>query len=223
MNLNFKNQKIACSFNDFSNNQFNKFIIELNKNNEVTLFTSERVAKKIFKDNLKIIFLHKDKNYLYNFLKKFSKTKNSSLQNYYFIEKIICSNLLLKIIYLIKFIFNKLGILVDINYLRKILIKKEIFRKKFDFLITDFRSNDIYSNHEAINNAKRLKIPVVAVLFSWDNLYSEDVNTDADIFFVGSIKLREILFKRHKISLDKIFTFKSFQFSYLPKKLKKKN
>ena len=221
MNLIFKKKKIACSFNDFSNNQFNKFLKELNKKNEITLFTSEKIAKKIFKNNFKIFFLDSDKNYLYNFLKKFSKTKKSSLQDYYFIEKIIFSNLLKKFFYLTKFILNKLGILIDINYLRRILIKKKIFKKKFDFLITDFRSNDIYSNHQVINNAKKLKIPIVVILFSWDNLYSQDVNLDADIFFVGSIKLRELLSERHKISLDKIFTFKSFQFSYLDKKVKK--
>lgn len=220
MNLNFKNQKIACSFNDFSNNQFNKFITELNKKNEITLFTSERIAKKIFKDKLKITILDDHKNYLYNFLKKFSKTKSSSLQNYFFIEKIIYSSFFIKLVYCVMFIFNKLGILIDINFLRRNLLTKERFKEKFDYLITDFRSNEIYSNHEIINNAKRLKIPIIVILYSWDNLFSQDINKDGDFFFVGSAKLRQMISERHKISLDKIFTFRSFQFSYLDKKIK---
>ena len=92
MKLNFKNKKIACSFNDFCNNDFNNFIINLNKKNELVLYTSQSIAKKIFGNRIYIKILNK--NYIwYNFFKVFSKSRQSTLINFYIIYFwIVCIN-----------------------------------------------------------------------------------------------------------------------------------
>jgi hypothetical protein len=220
MNLDFQNKKIACSFNDFCNNDFNNFIINLNKKNKLTLYSSQKTAKKIFKNKLKIKILNK--NYiLYNFLKLFSKSKKSSLQNFYFLQKILNEKLLFKFFYIFRLAFYKFGLLIDINLLRIFLIKITLENVNYDYIITDFRFNEVYSNHEIINYARKNKVPIIVILFSWDNLFSEDVNLDGDYYFVGSEQMKKILHNRHKIPLSKIFKHMPFQFLYLLQKKKK--
>jgi hypothetical protein len=222
MNLNFKKKKIGCSFNDFTNSEFNNFIKKTNINNQLTLFTSQKTAKKILKEKIKIIYLKEKKSFFYNFLKIFTKTKNSSLQNFYFFDKIINENIFLKFLYLIKFILTRFGILLDLNLIRNFFYNCKSISENFDYILTDFRYNEVYTNHSVLNFAKKKKIPIIVILFSWDNLFSEDVNYFGDYYFVGSIKMAEILNQRHKIPLSKIFTFTSFQFLYLFKKIKTK-
>jgi hypothetical protein len=219
MKLNFKNKKIAFSFNDFYNNDFNNFIINLNKKNELVLYTSQSVAKKIFGNRIDIKILNK--NYIwYNFFKVFSKSRQSSLLNFFILEKIITEKFLLKFFYIFKYILFKIGLLADVNLLRKFFIKTNLKYISYDYIITDFRFNEIYTNHEIINYAKKNKIKIIVILFSWDNLFSEDVNLYGDFYFVGSIQMRKILHQRHKVPYSKIFKHSSFQFLYLLNKIK---
>lgn len=220
MNLNLLNKKIACSFNDFVNNDFNNFIINLNKKNNLILYTSQNSAKKIFKNKIKIKILKK-KNIAYDFFKLFSKTKKSSLQNFYFFEKILNEKIPYKFFYIFKYIFFNLGLLIDINLLRFYFIKTTLENKKYDYIITDFRFNEIYTNHEIINYARKNKISIIVILYSWDNLFSEDVNLYGDYYFVGSKEMKKILHIRHKIPFSKIFIHISFQFQYLFQKKNK--
>ncbi len=220
MNLNFKNKKIACSFNEFNNNEFNKFLYNLSKQNDLTIYSRQKISKKILGNRIKISILKENKNTLFTLLDKFSKNKSSPLQNYYFIEKFVASSLHMKIFFSFKFILNKMGLLISKNYLRRSLLKTNKKGMKFDYLITDFRFNEIYTNHEITNFALENNIPIIVILYSWDNLFSEDVNLKGTYYFVGSLEVGKILNKRHCIPNSKIFYFNSFQFSYL-KKLKK--
>lgn len=221
MNLKIKNKKIAFSFNDFFNPDFNNFIEDLNINNKLILYTSQITAKKIFSNKVKIKFLKKKKLFFYNLFKFISKTKSSPLQNYYYIEKIINENFLLKFFYILKYIFYKFDLLIDINFLRKHFIREISSKEVFDYLITDFRSNEVYSNHEVINYAKKKNIKIIVIIFSWDNLFSEDVNLCGDYYFVGSDAMRKILHHKHKVPFSKIYKNISFQFLYLLNKVNK--
>lgn len=226
MKLKFKKKKIALSFNDFANFEFNNFISKLAKKNDITLFSNQNYPKQLKKIKLKFIYLQEKKNIFIEFLKFFSKTKSSSLQNFYYVQNILNRNFLLKIIFFVKYIFNRFGLLIDINLIRKIFLKYNKNFINFDYLITDFRYSEIYTNHSIVNFCKKKKIPIIVLIFSWDNLYSEDVNLDGDFYFVSSKEMKKILNKRHKIPFSKIFFTRSFQFSYISKKnkyYKKKN
>jgi hypothetical protein len=220
MDLYFKNKKIALSFNDFCNPYFNNYIKELSVNNKLILYTSQISAKNFFGNKIKIKILNK-KSFFYNLLMIFSKSRNSSLQTYHYIEKIINQKFLFKFFYIIKYILYKFHLLIDINFLRDNFIKPICNKEEsYDYVITDFRLNEIYSNHEVLNYAKINKIKIIAILFSWDNLFSADVNISADYYFVGSTQLKKILHNRFNIPYSKIYKYNPFQFEYLYQKKK---
>jgi hypothetical protein len=95
----------------------------------------------------------------------------------------------------------------------------------FKNLYCDFRSNQIYSNNQINQYAKLKKIKIHSLVFSWDNLFAGDVVDYADRYYVQSSYFKNLLNKRHNISLDRIKKIESFQFRYLKKKLptRKKN
>jgi hypothetical protein len=219
MDLNFKDKKVFCSFNDFSNTEFIKFINKLSEKNDVTIYTKNKFINNFFNKNIKIIISKIKIPFLYKLLRFFSKNKTSSLNRYYNIENIFLkNNIFVKILFLIKLILNFFNLPISKDILRHYFYKDKANNLNFDILFTDFRFNEIYSNHEIIYFAKKNNKPIVSFLFSWDNVYSSDINLHANFYIVGSKKLRLIISKRHKISLPKIRISKSFQFLSLSKK-----
>ena len=224
MNLNFKGKKVFCSFNDFSNVEFINFINKLSETNDVTIYTKNKFKNNFFNKNIKIIISKIKIPFLYKLLHFFSKNKTSSLNSYYNIENIFLkNNFFVKILFLIRLILNFFNLPISKDILRDYFYKDKANILNFDILLTDFRFNEIYSNHEIIYFAKKNNKPIVSILFSWDNVYSSDINLHANFYIVGSKKLRIIVSKRNKISLSKIRISKSFQFLSLSKKPINKN
>ena len=219
MNLDFKGKKVFCSFNDFSNIEFINFLNKLSETNDVTIYTKNKFINNLFNKNIEMIISKIKIPFLYKLLHFFSKNKNSSLNKYYSIENIFLkNNIFVKILFLIRLILNFFNLPISKDILRDHFYKDKVSSINFDILLTDFRFNEIYSNHEIIYFAKKNNKPIVSILFSWDNAYSSDINLHADFYIVGSKKLRSIISKSHKISLTKIKITRSFQFLGLSKK-----
>ena len=225
MSLRIKNKKIACSFNDFSNIGFIEFIEKLSKENQITIFTNNPFAKHVFKKNTKIEILNEKKSYLYRILSFLALSKKCSLEKFYHIENILFNkNIFIRILFIFKSLLFFLNIGIDRNFLRKKFKKNNKKIKNFDILFTDFRFNEIYTNHDLNFTAKINQIPIYSFIFSWDNIFSGDVNLFADKYFASSRKLRNLIYDRHNIEKRKISLLPAFQFDYLKNKnrIKKK-
>ena len=109
------------------------------------------------------------------------------------------------------------------NFIRSKIYTNNNFKIDCDLILTDFRFNELYTNHNIIYTAKKLNIPTYSIIFSWDNIFSGDVNLISDKYFISTNKLKLILSSRHKINKSKIHLIEPFQLNYLSKKNKKIN
>ena len=114
--------------------------------------------------------------------------------------------------------FFRIGL--DKNFVRSRIYNNYDFKVNCDLILTDFRFNELYTNHSVIYAAKKLKIPTYSIIFSWDNIFSSDVNLISDKYFISTNKLKSILFSRHKINKSKIHLLEPFQLNYLSKNIK---
>ena len=217
---NLQNKNIICSFNDFSNIGFIEFINHLSKKNNLILLTKNNKANFFFKNkNIKIIKLIEKKTLLSKLLIYLSINKISSLEKFYHIENFLFQkSFTKKLTSFIKFIMFFLRIGLNKNFIRNKIYKNHNLKLKYDLLLTDFRFNELYTNHDIIYSAKKLKIPIYSIVFSWDNIFSSDVNLISDKYFISTNKLKIILSSRHKIDKTRIYLIEPFQLNYLSKK-----
>ena len=209
------------SFNNFSNEEFNNYLRIRLKVKGNYLFTSNISAKNFF-DYRKIIFCKKPKE---TYLLKFSSFNNSEVEKFYAIKILINGSLKKKFLVIFKILLDCFRILPKKNFFRKKFYKVFDDNIVFKNLYCDFRSNEIYSNNQINQYAKLQKIKIHSLVFSWDNLFAGDVVDYADRYYVQSSYFKNLLNKRHNISLDRIKKIESFQFRYLKKKspTRKKN
>ena len=222
---NLRNKKIICSFNDFSNIGFIDFLNNLSKKNNLILLTKNNKANFFLNNKkIKIIQINEKKTYLSKILLYLSINKISSLEKFYHIENALFQKgLFKKFNSVIKFIMFFLRIGLNKNFIRSKIYTNNNFKIDCDLILTDFRFNELYTNHNIIYTAKKLNIPTYSIIFSWDNIFSGDVNLISDKYFISTNKLKLILSSRHKINKSKIHLIEPFQLNYLSKKNKKIN
>ena len=222
---NLRNKKIICSFNDFSNIGFIDFLNNLSKKNNLILLTKNNKANFFLKNKkIKIIQINEKKTYLSKILLYLSINKISSLEKFYHIENALFQKgLFKKFNSVIKLIMFFLRIGLNKNFIRSKIYTNNNFKIDCDLILTDFRFNELYTNHNIIYAAKKLNIPTYSIIFSWDNIFSGDVNLISDKYFISTNKLKLILSSRHKINKSKIHLIEPFQLNYLSKKNKKIN
>lgn len=220
---NLQNKKIICSFNDFSNIGFIEFLNNLSKKNNLIILTKNNKANFFFKDKrIKIINIKEKKTYLSKILFYLSINKISSLEKFYHIDNVLFQHgLFKKLNSLIKIIMFFLRIGLNKNFIRSKIYANNDFKIDCDLILTDFRFNELYTNHSIVYAAKKLKIPSYSIIFSWDNIFSNDVNLISDKYFISTNKLKLIMSSRHKINKSKIHLIEPFQLNYLSKNKKK--
>ena len=221
---NISNKKILCNFNDFSNKGFINFLIKISKRNKITVITSNLNAKKFFKNtNISFKYLKNENNNTFRFINFFSKINKSNIEKFYHIENLLFNyNILRKPFYFIKLFFFYANIGIKKNSLRKFFLNKKKIALNYDLLLVDFRFNEIYTNHNILYAAINAKIKIYSIVFSWDNIFSADVNLISNKYFVPTNFLKKEISSRHKIEISKIDILKPFQFEYIDKNLKLK-
>jgi hypothetical protein len=220
---NISNKKILCNFNDFSNKGFINFLIKISKRNKITIITRNVNAKKFFKNtNISFKYLKdENNNKLFRFINFFAKIKKSNIEKFYHIENLLFNyNILRKPFYFIKLFFFYTNIGIKKNSLRKFFLNKKKIVLNYDLLLVDFRFNEIYTNHNILYAAINAKIRIYSIVFSWDNIFSADVNLISNKYYVQSNFLKKEISSRHKIEMNKIDILKPFQFDYIDKNLK---
>jgi len=214
---NISNKKILCNFNDFSNKGFINFLNKISKRNKITVITSNLNAKKFFKNtNISFKYLKNENNNTFRFINFFSKINKSNIEKFYHIENLLFNySILRKPFYFIKLFFFYTNIGIKKNSLRKFFLNKEKISLNYDLLLVDFRFNEIYTNHNILYAAIKAKIRIYSIVFSWDNIFSADVNLISNKYYVPSNFLKKEISSRHKIEMNKIDILKPFQFNYI--------
>jgi len=205
-------------------------IKQLSKFHEVNILTTTKKVQIELENKYKVIFQKKTK--IEKFIEKvsilLSSPNFSSKEKFYNDLEIFNTNSFLRKIYLYfkKFLFIKNNYLKSFNlfnFFLPIIFFKERYKflNNFDTLIYDFRFYKSYNNLKSLILAanKIKKIKKICYVYSWDNIFTGNVITQADYYLVWSEHIKENLMKIHNIEEKKLVTVKPIQFSYLQKQI----
>ena len=205
-------------------NLFIKYLINsLKENYTVDLYNTKKYKQFNF-TRLSNLFFNK-------IIDLFSSYKNSEKEKFYVNYQIIeTNNIAKRIFYYLKKLLNHFDLTKDkssiYNKIYKDSYKFKFLIKKYDFIICDFRLNELYNqNHRLIYEAANLKeTKLIAWVYSWDNIFHSSVMKHADYVFIWNKFFENILIKKHNYRPDQIKVTGNIQFDYLKKiKIKKKN
>tara|TARA_Y100000816_G_scaffold291347_1_gene282442 strand:+ start:1969 stop:3264 length:1296 start_codon:yes stop_codon:yes gene_type:complete len=205
-------------------------IKQLSKFHEVNILTTSKKVQIELEKKYKVIFQKKTK--IEKFIEKISiilsSPNFSSKEKFYNDLEIFRTNSFLRKMYLYfkKFLFIKSDYLKSFNlfnFFLPVLFFRDKYRflNDFDTLIYDFRFYKSYNNLKSLILAanKIKKIKKICYIYSWDNIFTGNVITQADYYLVWSEFIKENLKKIHNIEEKKLVTVKPIQFFYLHKQV----
>ena len=205
-------------------------IKQLSKFHEVNILTTSKKVQIELEKKYKVIF--QKKTIIEKFIEKLSiilsSPNFSSKEKFYNDLEIFSTHSFLRRIYLYfkKFLFIKSDYLKSFNlfnFFLPVLFFKERYRflNDFDTLIYDFRFYKSYNNLKSLiivaNKIKKIK--KICYIYSWDNIFTGNIITQADYYLVWSEYIKENLKKIHNIEEEKLVTVKPIQFFYLQKQI----
>ena len=161
----------------------------------------------------------------------FSCFNNSNKEKFYINFQIAHSkNFFKRIYFILKKINNYFNLCLDksdiYNYYFQNSKKYKNLIEKYDFVISDFRLNNLYNPNIRLifEAAKSKNTKLISWIYSWDNAYHSSVMKHADYVLIWSNFFKKTMIYKHKYKRKQIVKIGALQFDYLKKKtLKKKS